>query len=285
MRSAAQRTCTPVSSTTRSAPSTRSRPRRRRSARCGSRSTVCGGGTRPSVLGHPLPDGGWALLHRDREVTAAGFDEHHPGDGEAWLRWCADWDRIGDELIAGLLTPFPPVRAGLGVLARLPRVGGLGFVRTLLTPAAELGRIAVRRRTPAPAAGRQRGSCGHPARRAGLRPDGAADDDARPDRRVPGPRGWCRRAERGAGPPAHRPGRRDPVRRRGHPGGGACRSRRRGAHPRRRTTRCPTGGRRRRGRRPSCSGSSWTPTTCRAGSPGACRPSSSTRRRSRWTGR
>jgi phytoene dehydrogenase-like protein len=94
----------------------------------------------PAVLGHPLPDGGWALLHRDREVTAAGFDEHHPGDGEAWLRWCADWDRIGDELIAGLLTPFPPVRAGLGVLARLPRVGGLGFVRTLLTPAADLGR-------------------------------------------------------------------------------------------------------------------------------------------------
>ena len=42
----------------------------------------------PAVLGHPLPDGGWALLHRDREVTAAGFDEHHPGDGEAWLR-CA----------------------------------------------------------------------------------------------------------------------------------------------------------------------------------------------------
>ncbi len=94
----------------------------------------------PAVLGHPLPDGGWALLHRDREATAAGLDEHQPGDGEAWLDLCADWDRIGEHLIRGLLTPFPPVRAGLGALARLPSVGGLGFVRTLLTPAIDLAR-------------------------------------------------------------------------------------------------------------------------------------------------
>lgn len=94
----------------------------------------------PAVLGHPLPDGGWALLHPDREVTAAGFDAAHPGDGDAWLRLCSGWDRIGDHLIGGLLSPFPPVRAGLGGLMRLPGAGGLGFVKTLLTPANDLGR-------------------------------------------------------------------------------------------------------------------------------------------------
>jgi phytoene dehydrogenase-like protein len=39
----------------------------------------------PAVLGHPLPDGSWALLHRDREVTAGLLEEQHAGDGEAWL--------------------------------------------------------------------------------------------------------------------------------------------------------------------------------------------------------
>lgn len=94
----------------------------------------------PAVLGHPLPDGDWALLHPDRAVTASLFDQAHPGDGAAWLRLCDEWDRIGDQVIAGLLSPFPPVRAGLGGIARLPGAGGLGFLRTLLAPAASLGR-------------------------------------------------------------------------------------------------------------------------------------------------
>jgi phytoene dehydrogenase-like protein len=94
----------------------------------------------PAVLGHPSVDGSWALLHRDREVTAALAEAQHPGDGEAWLELCAQWDAVGDQLIGALLTPFPPVRPTFGLLARLRRAGGLRFVRTLLTPAAELGR-------------------------------------------------------------------------------------------------------------------------------------------------
>ena len=43
----------------------------------------------PAVLGHPLPDGDWALLHRDRDVTAGLMDAAHAGDGEAWLALCA----------------------------------------------------------------------------------------------------------------------------------------------------------------------------------------------------
>ena len=93
----------------------------------------------PAVLGHPLPDGDWALLHRGRDITARLMDDQHPGDGESWLALCKAWDRIGDQLISALLTPFPPVRAGLGVLGRLRAVGGLDFVKMLLTPAADIG--------------------------------------------------------------------------------------------------------------------------------------------------
>ena len=95
----------------------------------------------PAVLGHPLPDGSWALLDRDREVTAAGLDHQHPGDGEAWLALCRQWDVIGTHLITGLLTPFPPVRAAIGGLARLPAAGGLQLVRDLLTPVLGFSRM------------------------------------------------------------------------------------------------------------------------------------------------
>jgi phytoene dehydrogenase-like protein len=94
----------------------------------------------PAVLGHPRQDGSWALLHRDRQVTAALVDEQHAGDGAAWLELCEEWDRIGDQVVNALLAPFPPVRSGLAALAKLPSVGGLGFVRTALSPAIELGR-------------------------------------------------------------------------------------------------------------------------------------------------
>lgn len=106
----------------------------------------------PAVLGHllgrlPGRDPGdaqgeprWALLHRDREVTATLMDQQHAGDGEAWLDLCAMWDKIGEQVIGAFLSPFPPVRYGLGTMARLPRVGGLDFVKTLLTPVVELGR-------------------------------------------------------------------------------------------------------------------------------------------------
>jgi len=89
----------------------------------------------PAVLGHPMPDGRWAILHRDVDRTAAGLDELCPGDGDAWLELHEQWQRIGPALLEGLLDPFPPVRAGLRMLWRLPQVGGMDFVRTLLEPA------------------------------------------------------------------------------------------------------------------------------------------------------
>jgi phytoene dehydrogenase-like protein len=94
----------------------------------------------PAVLGHPSVDGEWALLHRDRELTASRLEAAHSGDGQAWLELCTIWDRIGDQVVGALLSPFPPVRSGLGALARLRRAGGLDLVRTFLTPAVDLGR-------------------------------------------------------------------------------------------------------------------------------------------------
>ncbi|MDF9717664.1 NAD(P)/FAD-dependent oxidoreductase [Nocardioides sp. ChNu-99] len=93
----------------------------------------------PAVLGHATP-GGWAILHRDRDVTAAGLERLHPGDGQAWLDLCATWDHIGDEVVHALLAPFPPVRSGLRAATKLRRAGGLDLVRMLLSPVADVGR-------------------------------------------------------------------------------------------------------------------------------------------------
>jgi phytoene dehydrogenase-like protein len=98
----------------------------------------------PAVVGHQVPDGGWALLHRDRELTAASLDSLAPGDGDAWLELCAQWDKVGPHVLGALLTPFPPVRHGLGALLRLPSAGGLGLVRDLLMPVADLTRLRFR---------------------------------------------------------------------------------------------------------------------------------------------
>lgn len=94
----------------------------------------------PAVLGHPTPDGRWALQHRDRELTAGWMDEAHAGDGERWLDLCSTWDLMGDDVIGALLAPFPPVRSGLSALMNLRRSGGLDLVKTFLTPAADLAR-------------------------------------------------------------------------------------------------------------------------------------------------
>jgi phytoene dehydrogenase-like protein len=94
----------------------------------------------PAVLGNPLPGGEWAVLHRDRAVTAELAEAAHPGDGQAWLDLVGLWDLMGDPIVRALLTPFPPVRPGLAALRRLPAAGGLDFVRLLLTPVTDIGR-------------------------------------------------------------------------------------------------------------------------------------------------
>ncbi len=94
----------------------------------------------PAVLGHPMADGDWSILHRDRHLTAGLMEQRAPGDGAAWLELVRQWDQIGDSLVKSLISPFPPVKHGLAAAAKLRKVGGLGFVKTLLTPAMEMGR-------------------------------------------------------------------------------------------------------------------------------------------------
>src|SRR3954468_9089552 len=67
----------------------------------------------PAILGNPLPDGSWAMLHRAVEEPVAGLDAHAAGDGAAWRKLYDDWQTIGPSLVQALLTPFPPVRGGL----------------------------------------------------------------------------------------------------------------------------------------------------------------------------
>jgi len=93
----------------------------------------------PAVVGTPFADGGWALLHRDREDTAKSLDALSPGDGDAWLELCRGWDRIGDQFVGALLSPFPPVKNTARALTRLRSAGGLDFVSQLLSPMRTVG--------------------------------------------------------------------------------------------------------------------------------------------------
>ncbi len=93
----------------------------------------------PDVVAHAFPDGRCGVLRRSATDTAAGFDEHHRGDGDAWLRMVAGWDRVRDDLLAALFTPFPPVRAALRLLRHTGVGGTLDLTRLALLSARRLG--------------------------------------------------------------------------------------------------------------------------------------------------
>ena len=80
-----------------------------------------------AALAHPLPGGRAALIYGgDLDRTCAGLDALSPGDGEAFARWMAYWERIGPPLIDALMSPFPPLRgaARLGAALRTPAAFG-----------------------------------------------------------------------------------------------------------------------------------------------------------------
>lgn len=92
----------------------------------------------PLALAHPAADGTCPVLSRDLDETAASLDALAAGDGDGWrelMRW---WDRAGDALLAGLVTPFPPVRSGVRLAAGL-RTDLVEFARLALLPARRLG--------------------------------------------------------------------------------------------------------------------------------------------------
>jgi phytoene dehydrogenase-like protein len=95
----------------------------------------------PTVLTHLLGphDERAAVLYRDRERTAAGLDEHAPGDGEAWLELCRQWDVVGEPVLRSLFTAFPPVRGPLQLLHRIGTAEALRLVRFLTLPTTRMG--------------------------------------------------------------------------------------------------------------------------------------------------
>ncbi|MEI7031704.1 NAD(P)/FAD-dependent oxidoreductase [Streptomyces pratensis] len=93
----------------------------------------------PRVLAHPLLDGRCAVLDRDRATTAEGLDGFAAGDGPSWLNLCRIWDRLGDDIVSALFSPFPPLRAGGALAARLRGAGGLRLARSLVLPVRRLG--------------------------------------------------------------------------------------------------------------------------------------------------
>jgi phytoene dehydrogenase-like protein len=95
----------------------------------------------PAVLAHPWrpPSTRAAVLHRRPEDTAEALDQDCPGDGEAWLRMFAQWQRWREPLLHAILGPFPPVRASLRLLRRIGTADALRLARMLLLPVNRLG--------------------------------------------------------------------------------------------------------------------------------------------------
>jgi phytoene dehydrogenase-like protein len=95
----------------------------------------------PTVLAHPLPPDGSraAVIHRDRYRTAADLDEDAPGDGEAWLRLCRQWDAVAEPLLRSLFTAFPQLRGPAQLLRRIGTAEALRLLRFLALPVTRMG--------------------------------------------------------------------------------------------------------------------------------------------------
>src|ERR687896_858123 len=92
----------------------------------------------PLAVAHPAADGTCAFVSRDLDETAASLDAFAPGDGEAWRALFARFRRVQKPLLDALVTPFPPVRAGLSLALRLRRELP-DFARFALLPVRRLG--------------------------------------------------------------------------------------------------------------------------------------------------
>lgn len=86
------------------------------------------------TLAHPTPDGRAATLSTDIDITAASLDAYSPGDGDAWRRLYSQWERVGESLVASLLSPIPPIRPSLRLARDLGLADGLRFVRFAILP-------------------------------------------------------------------------------------------------------------------------------------------------------
>jgi phytoene dehydrogenase-like protein len=73
----------------------------------------------PLVVAHPSGEGAPVVLSRDVDETADSMERAHRGDGDAWRCLYDEWLHISDAFLDTLLSPFPPIRPGARVAARL----------------------------------------------------------------------------------------------------------------------------------------------------------------------
>ena len=88
----------------------------------------------PLPVAHPRRDGSAAIIAPELEATVAAMESFAPGDGAAWRRLMERWERIGDEVLDALTTPFPPLRAGAAIAAKLGYKGVVDFARFGMLP-------------------------------------------------------------------------------------------------------------------------------------------------------
>jgi phytoene dehydrogenase-like protein len=93
----------------------------------------------PAVLAHVFDDGQAAVLSMDVQQTAASVERWGDGDGQAWQALVDQWDRVGPEVMASLLEPFPPVGPAVRLVGRLRHPHEiLAFARFALLPVRRL---------------------------------------------------------------------------------------------------------------------------------------------------
>jgi phytoene dehydrogenase-like protein len=86
------------------------------------------------VVSHPVPDGPGAGISVHLDESAASLDACGAGDGAAWRRLFALWQRVNEPLLDALFSPFPPVAAtgrlvsALGSPSELARFARLGIL-------------------------------------------------------------------------------------------------------------------------------------------------------------
>jgi phytoene dehydrogenase-like protein len=94
----------------------------------------------PAVLAHVFPDGRHVVLGRDPDRTAGSVAEFAAADADTWHAEFAFWQRVRDDVLDAILSPFPPVRAGLRLARVLGAAEFLRFARTLTLPVRALAR-------------------------------------------------------------------------------------------------------------------------------------------------
>lgn len=93
----------------------------------------------PVVMAHPMADGRCARLYRGTPQTVAGIEQDFgAADAQAWTRLSRLWDRLGSDVIESLFTPFPPIRAGLAMAAKLRAAGIVRMARFAALPVRRL---------------------------------------------------------------------------------------------------------------------------------------------------